>query len=49
MSKQANQRYRKEKEKEQLKKTGETSTVTDSAKDTIDKKKYNNNTYNTEG
>jgi hypothetical protein len=50
VSKQANQRYRKEKEKEHLKKAGVTDTATsDSTKDTVDPKKYNNNTYNTEG
>jgi hypothetical protein len=49
LSKQANQRYRKEKEKEHLKKAGVTDAASNSAKDTIDKKKYNNNTYNTEG
>jgi hypothetical protein len=49
MSKQANQRYRKEKEKEHLKKAGVTDATSDSTKDTVDPKKYNNNTYNTEG
>lgn len=49
MSKQSNQRYRKEKEKEQLKKDGITGSATDKAKDSNDSKKYNNNTYNTEG
>ena len=49
MSKQANQRYRKEKEKEHLKKAGVTDAASDSAKNTNDSKKYNNNTYNTEG
>ena len=49
LSKQANQRYRKEIEKEQLKKTGATSAATNEAKDTNDSKKYNNNRYNTEG
>ena len=49
MSKQANQRYRKEKEKEHLKKAGVTDAVSNAAKDTSNSKKYNNNTYNTEG
>lgn len=49
LSKQANQRYRKEKEKEHLKKAGVTDSASNSAKDTNNSKKYNNNTYNTEG
>jgi hypothetical protein len=49
LSKQSNQRYRKEKEKEHLKKAGVTDAASNSAKDTVDPKKYNNNTYNTEG
>ncbi|MBP1753980.1 MAG: hypothetical protein H6Q59_378 [Firmicutes bacterium] len=49
MSKQSNQKYRKEKEKESLKKDTVTGSATDKAKDANDSKKYNNNTYNTEG
>lgn len=49
LSKQANQRYRKEKEKEHLKKAGVTDSASNSTKDTNNSKKYNNNTYNTEG
>ena len=49
MSKQANQRYRKEKEKEHQKKAGVTDEASNSVKDTNNSKKYNNNTYNTEG
>ena len=49
MSKQSNQRYRKEKESEHLKKAGVTDGATNSAKNNDNNKKYNNNTYNTEG
>lgn len=49
LSKQANQRYRKEKEKEHLKKAGVTDAASNSVKDRNNSKKYNNNTYNTEG